>query len=69
MRYKVKVKTDAEFGPVAAAAAAHTKVFVISEGRRTLSTGDLSKAAMDQLRRLGAKIVPDMQYDADRSAA
>lgn len=69
MRYKVKVDPHADFEPVATAAAAYTRVFVVSEGRRTLSVGDLSEGAIEHLRGLGAEIVPDMRYDAERPAA
>lgn len=69
MRYKVKVEARADFDAVRKAAEALTRVFVVSEGRRTLSVGDLSEPCKRQLVRLGAHVAPELRYDEDRSAA
>ena len=69
MRYKVKVSALANFDEVRKAAASHTRIFVASEGRRTLSVGDLSERGMRHLQSLGAQVAPEMRYEADRSAA
>jgi hypothetical protein len=68
MRYKVKVERSSDFRKVKDAASALTRLFVVSEERRTLSTGDLSEGARAYLASLGAKVTPDIRYDADRSA-
>lgn len=65
MRYKVRVDPGADFNEIASAAAACAKVFVVSHERRTLSVGDLTEAAKTSLVRMGATVLPDMQYNAD----
>lgn len=65
MRYKVKVDSGVNFEKAKAVAAADTRVYVVSDRRRVLSTGDLSDAAKDELLQIGATIVPDPQYHAD----
>jgi hypothetical protein len=69
MRYKVKVADAASFARVKRAAERCTTVHVVSEGRRTLSIGDLSEDEKEHLTQLGARVAPEMQYDPERSAA
>ncbi|AHE51893.1 hypothetical protein [Sphingomonas sanxanigenens] len=63
MRYKVKAETFAAFEAAKKVAVADAKVFVISDSRRTLSTGELSEVTKQRLRLLGAKVLPEQQYD------
>ena len=62
MRYKIKTETMESFRKARAIATKDTHVFTVLERRHVLSTGDLSPEAREQLRRLGAQVGPDPQY-------
>ncbi len=65
MRYKIKAKTAEDFQQVREVAASATRIFVTSERRLTLSTGDLSESVQRRLRRLGAQVQPEIRFDAE----
>ncbi len=64
MRYKVKTPNLESFRQAERIARQDTHVFVVIEGRRVLSVGDLSDLARAQLAKLGATVLPDQQYSA-----
>ncbi|MCJ8157061.1 hypothetical protein [Sphingomonas sp. LaA6.9] len=65
MRYKIKTNSLDVFRKAKSLVAGETQIFVSSERRLSLSTGDLSAATKAKLINLGARVVPDMQFHAD----
>jgi len=65
MRYKVKAASRNGFERAKAIAAANSHVYVISEGRLTISTGDLSERAKRELADAGATVQPEIRYSPE----
>lgn len=65
MRYKVKAPSTRCFEEVKRIAAANARVYVVSDGRLTLSTGDLSENVKHQLTEAGATVHPEVRYSPD----
>lgn len=65
MRYKIKANSLEAFFKAKALVEPHTRIWVASERRRLLSTGDLPECLQIKLAALGAEVYPDIQYQAD----
>lgn len=65
MRYKIKTTSLEDFERAREVAEKDTSVYVVSERRLMLSTGDLSDDAKAELDSLGASVSQDMQYQVD----
>lgn len=66
MRYKVRTADRASFREVRDRLEKATTIFVASENRCVLSTGDLSDELIRELRHAGADVRPDYQFEPDR---
>ena len=64
-RYKVRAPSDELYRQVFLLLVERVPVFVASEKRRVLSTGEIPNTILDRIRELGATVTPDFQYDAD----
>lgn len=65
MRYMVRAGSQGCFETAKAIAAANAHVYVVSEGRLTLSTGDLSEYVKRQLVDAGATVQPEVGYSPE----
>ena len=63
MRYKVQASDDSTFGELRKYLEQNAELYVVSPRRRMLSTGELSKSAMDEIRGRGGEVFEDRQYD------
>jgi hypothetical protein len=66
MRYKVSIPNPAVFRVLREKLEKETRIFVASEQRGLLSTGDLSEDLIRELRRAGAEVRLDYQFQPDR---
>ena len=64
-RYKVKTPSDELYRKVLLILEQRVPVFVASEKRRMLSTGEIPNQILVRIRELGATVTPDFQYDSD----
>jgi hypothetical protein len=64
-RYKVRVPSDELYRKVLILLEQRVPVFVASEKRRMLSTGEIPNSILDRIRELGATVTPEFQYDPD----
>lgn len=65
-RYRIKVQEGASFEDVLKVARSATEVFVTSEKRRTLSTGDIPEEIKGRLETMGARVTPEFRYEIGR---
>lgn len=66
MRYKVRIPNPEVFRALREKLEKETRIFVASEQRGLLSTGDLSEDLIRELRRAGAEVKLDYQFQPDR---
>jgi len=66
MRYKIRIPDPAVFRALREKLEKETRIFVASEQRGLLSTGDLSEDLIRELRRAGAEVGLDYQFQPDR---
>jgi hypothetical protein len=64
MRYRIRARDLASFHQLRELEKT-TRVFVASEHRCLLSTGDLSEDVIRELRHAGADVRPDYQFEPD----
>jgi hypothetical protein len=64
-RYKVRVPSDELYRKVLLLLEQRVPVFVASEKRRMLSTGEIPNPILNRIRELGATVTPDFKYDSD----
>lgn len=64
-RYKVRAPSDELYRQVFLLLDQHVPVFVASEKRRVLSTGEIPNSILNRIRELGATVTPEFQYDQD----
>lgn len=64
-RYKVRAPSDELYQKVLCLLEERVPVFVASEKRRLLSTGEIPTTILNTLRELGATVTPDFQYESD----
>lgn len=65
MRYRIKATDLENFRKVKQLASQSTRVYVESEKRLMLGTGDLPSNALALIRASGATVIPDRQYVPD----
>lgn len=64
-RYKVRAPSDELYREVLLLLDQQVPVFVASEKRRMVSTGEIPNTIMTRIRELGATVTPDFQYESD----
>lgn len=67
MRLKIRAKDSAHLSQLRQMAQKETDVFLESQDRLFLSTGELSAAAQDRMRETGARITRDRVYQMDNA--
>jgi len=65
VRYKVKAKDDLAYRDILSALEGRVPIFVASEKRRLLSTGDLPDDCRQEIVSRGGQVSLDFQYDPD----
>lgn len=65
MRYKVKARDDFAYRDILSVLEGRVPIFVASEKRRLLSTGDLSDDCRQEIVSRGGQVSLDSQYDPD----
>lgn len=66
VRYKIKVPSDKAYREVQETLRAkNVHVFVASEKRRILSTGNISAQLLEDIKGRGATVTADQQYDLE----
>jgi hypothetical protein len=65
VRYKVQAPDDSTYREVVNLLSGRVHVFVASEKRRFLSTGDLPEDCLAEIAAKGAEVQPDIRYDME----
>lgn len=65
MRYKVKTPNATVLRDVIGELEGKVPIFIVSEKRCLLSTGDLSNHLIQDIQSRGAEVTPDYQYEPD----
>ena len=65
MRYKVKAPDLPAYRDILAFLDGRVPIFVVSETRHLLSTGDLSEDCRREIAARGGKVKPEAQYDLE----
>ena len=70
VRYKVRAPSERLYHELLNLLAASVPVFVASEKRRVLSTGEIPNKILNNIKEMGATVTRDFQYDPEvRTAA
>ncbi|MDQ3908291.1 MAG: hypothetical protein M3268_08085 [Acidobacteriota bacterium] len=64
-RYKIRAPDPQRYEEVRRLVESRVPVLVESEKRRMLSTGELPPDLVEEVKRRGCEVVPDVQYEAD----
>jgi hypothetical protein len=65
VRYRVKAVNDESFNQVCSLLRNRVKIFVASDKRRVLSTGEIPRRLLRNLKEMGATVTTDFQYDQE----
>lgn len=65
MRYKVKAPDLPAYREILDLLNGRVPIFVASEKRHLLSTGDLPKDCLEEISARGAEVKPEIQYDLE----
>lgn len=68
MRYKIKAPDLASYHDLLRFLTERVPIYVASEKRRFLSTGELSRDVRDEVASRGAEVTEELQYEAETAA-
>lgn len=68
-RYKIRAPDAETYEEMRRRVEARVRVFVASEKRRTLSTEELPRDLLEEVRRRGCEVTPEIQYDLEQPEA
>lgn len=65
MRYKVRAPNPSSYQEILHLLSGRVPIFVASEKRQILSTGDLPEDCLQEIAAKGGQVKPDVQYDLE----